>query len=83
MLPLEKLNKKLDSSLFICVGLDSDKKKIPPSLHKEKDPLLIFNKKIIDSTFDQAAAYKLNFAFYESEGQKGIELLEETVELYS
>ena len=38
-----------------------------------------FNKRIIESTKDVAAAYKLNLAFYESEGIGGLENLEETL----
>lgn len=78
------LNKVLDknnSGKFICVGLDTDIKKIPPFLLNEKSPALVFNKMIIDATKDYAAAYKINFAFYEQKGSRGIEELEKTVDL--
>jgi len=65
---------------FLCVGLDTDIRKIPEHLHKEKDPVFEFNRQIIDATIDYAVAYKPNLAFYESLGAKGWESLEKTVE---
>ena len=35
---------------FLCVGLDTDLKKIPQHLLKEEDPIFAFNKAIIDAT---------------------------------
>lgn len=64
---------------FLCVGLDSDIKKIPPHLLKEENPILAFNKAIIDATADYCVAFKPNLAFYESLGSKGLTILEETV----
>ena len=68
----EKLKKQNSKLKFICVGLDSDLNKIPVSLKSHDNPLLEFNKKIIEATSDLAAAYKFNLAFYEKEGLKGI-----------
>ena len=64
---------------FLCVGLDPDIKKIPQHLLKEENPLLAFNKAIIDATAQYAVAYKPNLAFYESLGVEGWIALEETV----
>lgn len=55
---------------FLCVGLDTDIKKIPEHLLKEEDPIFAFNKAIIDATADLCIAYKPNLAFYESMGVK-------------
>jgi orotidine-5'-phosphate decarboxylase len=65
---------------FLCVGLDSDIKKIPQHLRKEKDPIFEFNKRIIDVTADYCVAYKPNLAFYESLGVAGLESLQKTIE---
>ena len=65
---------------FLCVGLDTDIKKIPRHLLKEEDPIFAFNKQIIDTTHEYALAYKPNLAFYESLGSKGWEALEKTVD---
>ncbi|MBL1212821.1 MAG: orotidine-5'-phosphate decarboxylase [Ignavibacteriae bacterium] len=76
----EKLNNRLKENLHICVGLDTDEKKIPEHLNNSINPILEFNKIIIDKTYDAAAAYKINLAFYESMGTKGIDTMLETVE---
>jgi len=75
----EKLKEKFNTGLHICVGLDTDVQKIPTFLRDTKNALAEFNKKIIEATKDLAAAYKINFAFYEKEGLKGIEALEKTL----
>ncbi|MBD5375913.1 MAG: orotidine-5'-phosphate decarboxylase [Bacteroides sp.] len=64
---------------MLCVGLDPDIKKIPEHLLHEENPLLAFNKAIIDATAPYAVAYKPNLAFYESLGVEGWVALEETV----
>lgn len=64
---------------FLCVGLDTDLKKIPEHLLREEDPIFAFNRAIIDSTADYCIAYKPNLAFYESAGLKGWEAFEKTV----
>jgi orotidine-5'-phosphate decarboxylase len=78
---LEKLKNKNKEGKFICVGLDSDIDKIPSHLKKMHDPILEFNKSIIESTADYAAAFKLNFAFYERNGYQGLLTLEKTISL--
>jgi len=66
---------------FLCVGLDTDAKKIPAFLsEKYENPVLEFNKAIIDATADYCVAYKPNLAFYENNGVKGLETLDATVE---
>lgn len=64
---------------FLCVGLDTDIKKIPVYLQKKEDPIFEFNKIIIDSTADLCVAYKPNLAFYESLGLEGWKAFEKTV----
>lgn len=64
---------------FLCVGLDSEKEKIPSFLMKEKDPVFEFNKRIIDSTHEFTVAYKPNTAFYECNGASGWKTLDSTV----
>ncbi len=65
---------------FLCVGLDTDIKKIPSHLLDDEDPIYAFNKAIIDATANYCVAYKPNAAFYESLGVKGIIALEKTIE---
>ncbi len=81
MTALEKLSGQNKNGKFICVGLDPDIDKIPEHLKEYKNPILEFNKAIIDSTKNDAAAYKLNFAFYEKDGADGFKTLKETLAL--
>ncbi len=64
---------------FLCVGLDTDIDKIPTFLLDFEDPIFEFNKRIIDATHRYCVAYKPNIAFYESQGSKGWDTLEKTV----
>jgi len=79
MTALEKLLQKNEEGKFICVGLDTDLKRIPAHLKNYSDPVFEFNKAIIKKTYKHAAAYKLNFAFYESNGDVGFRTLEKTI----
>ncbi len=65
---------------FLCVGLDTDIKKIPAHLLGEEDPIFAFNKAIVDATAPYCIAYKPNLAFYESMGVKGWMAFEKTIE---
>lgn len=64
---------------FLCVGLDTDIKKVPEHIANGPDPIFTFNKAIIDATADYCVAYKPNLAFYESFGAEGWIALEKTV----
>ncbi|MDE6383212.1 MAG: orotidine-5'-phosphate decarboxylase [Paramuribaculum sp.] len=68
---------------FLCVGLDTDPKKLPEVITTNvtnDDPVFSFNKAIIDATAPYCVAYKPNLAFYESMGWKGVRTLERTIE---
>lgn len=64
---------------FLCVGLDTDLKKIPQHLLKEEYPIFAFNRAIIDATAPYCVAYKPNLAFYEAFGIKGLISFEKTI----
>ena len=70
---------------FLCVGLDTDLKKVPQYLMDQAakdssfDPIFEFNKAIIDATAPYCIAYKPNLAFYEAHGVKGWIAFEQTV----
>ena len=64
---------------FLCVGLDTDIKKIPAHILSDADPIYAFNKAIIHATADLCIAYKPNLAFYESIGTDGWTAFEKTV----
>ena len=63
---------------FLCIGLDPVLDKLPKHLLKYNDPILAFNKQLIDATHDLCVAYKPNTAFYESRGVKGWQTLVDT-----
>lgn len=64
---------------FLCVGLDTDLKKIPQHLLSEEDPIFSFNKAIVDATAPYCVSYKPNLAFYEAFGVKGLMAFEKTI----
>jgi orotidine-5'-phosphate decarboxylase len=64
---------------YLCVGLDTDIEKLPASLPKNKDGVIAFNKAIIDATAPYCVSYKINTAFYESQGIAGWEAMEATI----
>ena len=79
---VKKLENRWQQKKYICIGLDSDFSKIPPSLKKKnsiKEAFFIFNKSVVDQTADLVCAFKINSAFYEAEGVEGVEGLEKTV----
>ena len=63
----------------LCIGLDTALASVPEFLHSEANPVLAFNKAIIDATKDIVCAYKPNVAYYEAYGVKGFEALEGTL----
>lgn len=73
---VEEIKKKRS---YLCVGLDSDIRKIPPHLLSFPDPVFEFNKQIIDATTQYCVSYKINTAFYEAQGAKGWETMEKTI----
>ena len=64
---------------FLCVGLDTDAKKMPQCVFDLHDPIFEFNKAIIDATAPYCVAYKPNLAFYEAYSVKGMISFEKTI----
>jgi len=69
---LQEITRKNRS--LVCVGLDPDPKLLP-----ENTGVYEFNKSIIEATCELACAFKLNLAFYEAMGPKGLDALERSV----
>ncbi|MDE6183397.1 MAG: orotidine-5'-phosphate decarboxylase, partial [Rikenellaceae bacterium] len=65
---------------FLCVGLDTDIRKLPGHLSKDGDGMFDFNRAIVDATAPCSVAYKPNLAFYEAAGLEGWRAFERTVE---
>ncbi len=66
---------------LLCIGLDTDGTRIPGFLLSHHDPVLEFNRSIIEATHDLVCAYKLNLAFYEAMGERGWDIVHRTLEL--
>jgi uridine monophosphate synthetase len=64
---------------LLCVGLDPDPRRLPEWCHNFADPILAFNRHIIDLTCDLVCAYKPNSAFYETLGGHGWSTLCDTI----
>ena len=64
-----------------CIGLDPRIEDIPDFMKKGNitKTLFDFNKIIIDATFDVVPAFKIQIAFYEKYGSKGIKAFEKTI----
>lgn len=80
---LELINIKKN---YLCVGLDTDYKKIPDVFKNKNDfntaqTIIDYNKTIIENTKDKAVSYKINFAFYEELGRNGFDIIEKTLEI--
>ncbi len=76
----ELVNQIKTKKSFLCVGLDTDIKKVPQHLLSEKNPVLAFNKAIIDATKDYCVSYKINTAFYEADGVAGWQTMQDTLD---
>src|SRR5438552_14178372 len=68
-----------ENSSHLCIGLDTDIKKLPKFLLTSVNPAFEFNSLIIEATHDIVCAYKLNSAFYESMGDNGFNTMRQTV----
>jgi len=66
---------------YLCIGLDTDARKLPKHLQSSVDGVYEFNRQIIEATKSFCVAYKINAAFYEALGSKGWEIMERTVGL--
>lgn len=64
---------------FLCVGLDTDVKRLPAFIVANDDAIFNFNKAIIDATAPYCVAYKPNLAFYEAFGLQGMEAFDKTI----
>ena len=79
---LKKLKKEIrEKNSHLCIGLDSDIRKLPKFLTGYDDAVFVFNKLIIEATQDIVLAYKANSAFYESAGSTGLDTLKRTIKL--
>jgi len=74
---LQEIQRRNES--LLCVGLDVDPALTPSHIKSSSNPVLLFNRRVIDATSDLVCAYKLNLAFYEALGDQGWHILRQTL----
>ena len=81
---IDRLYEEVENKGPVCVGLDTAVEYIPESFLKkfisDEDAEFGFNLKIIDATLDVASCYKVQIAYYEAMGIKGMQLYKRTLE---
>lgn len=73
---IDKLYERVKKVGNVCVGLDTSLDYIPVDFRKKfeniEDAIFHFNKKIIDATCDIVSCFKVQIAYYEAYGLKGL-----------
>ena len=80
---IDKLYDSVREKGHVCVGLDTSVEYVPPK-EREKfscgaQAVLAYNKALIDATYDVAACYKVQIAYYEEMGIEGLRAYGETL----
>ena len=80
---IDKLYENVKTKGHVCVGLDTCADYVPPAQRRKEAndamAVLSFNKALIDATCDIAACYKVQIAYYEEMGIKGLHAYCETL----
>ncbi len=81
---IDRLYREVREKGNVCVGLDTHLNYIPEEIkerYQSIDEILFqFNKRIIDNTYDIVPIFKLQIAFYEAYGLKGLEAYRRSLE---
>ena len=76
------IGRKWSDGKFVCVGLDTDPRKLPDCLEGTTlEQMLTFNMGIAMAVKDFAAAFKLNLWFYLGQGEDGLKALVQTCQV--
>ncbi|MBV4416417.1 orotidine-5'-phosphate decarboxylase [Clostridium tyrobutyricum] len=80
---IDKLYESVNNKGNVCVGLDTAVEYMPDDIVKSSenicDTIFEYNKNIIDSTFDVAACFKVQIAYYEALGIEGLKVYSDTL----
>jgi len=83
LLNIDKLFEAVAAKGHVCVGLDTAADYVPPAERRraasDAEAVLAFNKALVDSTFDAAACYKVQIAYYEEMGIAGLSTYAQTL----
>ncbi|KYH29256.1 orotidine 5'-phosphate decarboxylase [Clostridium colicanis DSM 13634] len=81
---IDRLYEEVENKGNVCIGLDTNLSYIPAVFLNKytniEDGIFEFNKKIIDATMDHAACFKVQIAYYEALGIKGLMAYKRTLE---
>jgi orotidine-5'-phosphate decarboxylase len=81
---IDRLYDSVKKNGHVCVGLDTAVEYLPESLLKSsssvEQAMLRFNQEIIDATLDVASCFKVQIAYYEAMGMKGMQLYKDTLD---
>lgn len=72
---IDKLYDRVEERGVVCIGLDTSIDYVPNHIKEGRTPgeaIFEFNKAIIDSTYDVAACFKVQIAYYEALGLEGL-----------
>lgn len=75
---LAKLEARWSEGKVVCIGLDSERAKLPSIVRVQDNPfgeIFSFNREIIDATAEFALAFKPNLGFYAGQGISGLRAL--------
>ncbi|NYB73025.1 orotidine-5'-phosphate decarboxylase [Sedimentibacter hydroxybenzoicus DSM 7310] len=80
---VDKLFEHVKERGHVCIGLDTDYSYLPEAYAKQfkskAEAIYNFNKDIIDATYDLAACYKVQIAYYEAMGIDGLRAYSDTL----
>lgn len=80
---VDKLYNLVAERGHVCVGLDTDYDYVPTNFAAKfrsiGEAIFNFNKKIIDKTWDVAACFKVQIAYYEAYGIEGLKAYSDTL----
>ena len=76
---IDRLQAAIQAKSFVCVGLDPRLEWLPTE-GTVSERLFDFNRQIIDATYDLAACFKLQIAFYEAHGLAGLKAYHQTIQ---
>lgn len=81
---IDRLFESVEKDGHVCLGLDTDVTYLPEEFLKKfenlEDAIFEFNKEIIDATLDAVSCYKVQIAYYEAYGIRGMMAYKRTLE---
>jgi orotidine-5'-phosphate decarboxylase len=84
MYNIDKLFEAVAVKGHVCIGLDTAAEYVPSAERRKADfdaeAVLAFNQALVDATFDVAACYKVQIAYYEEMGLAGLSTYARTLE---